>query len=99
MSAYYLTPTAAAGVESIWDYIAEDSGVDRADKVVGDVFRAMENLTQMPGMGHRREDLADETLLVWPVHSYLIIYRDKRPLEVVHVVSGFRDLFVLFANQ
>jgi toxin ParE1/3/4 len=99
VSAYYLTPQAAAGIESIWDYIAEDSGVSRADKVVDDIFEAIERLSNMPGMGHRRDDLADETLLAWPVHSYLIVYRDRHPLEIVHVVSGFRDLFPLFAKE
>lgn len=99
MSAYYLTPKAAEGIECIWDYIAGDSGVSRADKVVDDIFTAIENLAEMPGMGHGREDLADETLLAWPVHSYLVVYRDRRPLEVVHVVSGYRDLFELFANM
>jgi plasmid stabilization system protein ParE len=98
VSAYYLTPKASEGIESIWDYIAEDSGVRRADKVVNDIFKAIENLAHMPGMGHAREDLADETLLAWPVHSYLVVYRDRRPLEVVHVVSGYRDLFELFAT-
>jgi len=98
VSAYYLTPNAASGIESIWDFIAEDS-VSRADKVVDDLFRAIQALAEMPGMGHSREDLADETLLVWPVHSYLIVYRDSQPLEVVHVVSGFRDLFTLFAGE
>lgn len=78
MSAYYLTPKAAEGIESIWDYIAGDSGVRRADKVVDDIFKAIESLAEMPGMGHGREDLADETLLAWPVHSYLVVYRDRR---------------------
>lgn len=85
MSAYFLTPRAADGIESIWDYIAEGSGAARADKVVDDIFRAIEHLAQTPGMGHRRDDLSDETLLAWPVHSYLIVYRDQQPLEVVHV--------------
>lgn len=98
MSSYYLTPKAAEGIDSIWEYIAKESGVSRADKVVDEIFRAIENLAHMPGMGHRREDLADETLFAWPVHSYLVVYRDRQPLEVVHVVSGFRDLIELFAN-
>jgi len=98
VSAFYLTPKAAEGIESIWDYIAAESGVRRADKVVDDIFTAIENLADMPGMGHAREDLADETLLAWPVHSYLVVYRETSPLEVVHVVSGYRDLFELFAG-
>jgi len=98
VSRYRLTPKAVAGIEDIWDYIAEDR-VDQADKVVETIFGAIDALAEMPGMGHRRADLADETLLVWPVYSYLVIYRDRLPLEVVHVVSGYRDLFELFASE
>lgn len=99
MNRYYLTPLAAADVENIWDFVAQDS-IDAAERVLDDIFRAMEALADMPGMGHVREDLANEALLVWPVHSYLIVYRSVRPdLEVVRVVSGFRDLFALFATD
>jgi plasmid stabilization system protein ParE len=50
----------------------------------------------MPGMGHRRNELASKELFVWPVGQYLIIYRpDTDPLEIVRVVSGYRDLAAL----
>lgn len=46
-----------------------------------------------PGLGHLREDLTDEPLRFWPVHSYLIIYRPGRtPLQIVRVLSGYRDI-------
>lgn len=96
MSRYVFTPAAANDLEDIWSYIAEDS-VPAADRVVDDVLEAIEILAEHPAMGHRREDLADETLRAWPVHSYLIVYRpETRPLEIVRVVSGFRDLIDLF---
>lgn len=54
-------------------------------------------LAEWPGIGHERTDLADETLRVWTLQSYLIIYRPtSRPLEIVRVVSGYRDLVSLF---
>jgi antitoxin ParD1/3/4/toxin ParE1/3/4 len=53
----------------------------------------MRRLAEMPEMGHLREDLAEEPLRFWPVYSYLIIYRpDRNPLEVVRVLSGYRDI-------
>jgi plasmid stabilization system protein ParE len=92
------TPIAAADLEGIWDFIAEDS-VTAADRVIKDLHSAVEALADMPNMGHLRDDLADETLRVWPVHSYLIVYRPaQRPIEIVRVVSGFRDLFAIFAG-
>ncbi len=99
MIRYTFTPVAAADLEGIWDFIAEDS-VTAADRVIEDIHSAVEALTDMPGMGHSRDDLADETLRAWPVHSYLIVYRPaQRPIEIVRVVSGFRDLFALFAAE
>lgn len=59
---------------------------------------AMQRLAQMPGIGHVREDLADETLRFLPVRSYLIIYRpDARPIQIVRVVSGYRDIAELLS--
>jgi len=98
LSRYFLTQVAAADIEEIWDFIAADN-VDRADRVVEDIFNAIDTLVEMPGIGHSRADLADETLRAWRVHSYLIVYRERRPLEIIRVVSGFRDLFALFPTE
>lgn len=39
------------------------------------------------------DDLADERLRVWSVHTYLVIYRPGTvALEVVRILSGYRDL-------
>jgi plasmid stabilization system protein ParE len=57
----------------------------------------MHRLAELPGLGHLRDDLADETLRVWTVHSYLRIYRpDPVPLQVVRVLGGYRDIAALF---
>lgn len=54
---------------------------------------AMRRLAEMPEIGHVRDDLADETLRVWPLYSYLIVYRPKTdPLQIIRVVSGYRDI-------
>lgn len=99
MNRYTFTPAAVDDLDEIWEFIADDS-VRAADRVIDDIRAAVEALADMPGMGHRREDLADETLRVWPVHSYLIVYRpEQRPIEIVRVVSGFRDLFPLFVTE
>jgi hypothetical protein len=34
---------------------------------------------------------------VWTVHSFLVVYRpDAQPLQVVRVLSGYRDIAALF---
>jgi plasmid stabilization system protein ParE len=64
-------------------------------------FRAaMERLADMPQLGHLRRDLADEDIRFWPVHSYLIVYRpDTRPLQIIRVLSGFRHVASLLAEE
>lgn len=43
-----------------------------------------------------REDLTDQPVRFWNVQSYPIIYRlDTDPLEIVRIVSGYRDVSAL----
>ena len=92
MSRFVLTPAARADLTEIFDYIAQDSP-DAAHRVVEELRTAMKKLARMPEMGHFRRDLASEPLRFWPVYSYLIIYRpEARPLQVVRVLHGARDV-------
>lgn len=95
MSGFVLTPQARDDLEEIWSYIARDSP-EAADRVMERMRAAMRRLAGMPGMGHLREDLADEMLRAWPLYAYLIVYRPETdPLQVIRVVSGYRDLSAL----
>ena len=92
MSGYVLGADADADLDESWEYIAADS-LDAADRWIGKLFDAFEALGQTPGMGHRREDLTAYPILFWPVGAYLIIYRaDRRPIEIVAVTQGSRDI-------
>lgn len=54
----------------------------------------------MPGLGHFREDLLDQRYRFWAIHSYLIVYRwETKPLEIISIVHGARDLAAFFANR
>jgi plasmid stabilization system protein ParE len=92
MSRFVLTPAARADLTEIFDYISQDNP-DAASRVVEELRTAMKRLAGMPEMGHFRRDLASEPLRFWPVYSYLIIYRpEARPLQVVRVLHGARDV-------
>jgi plasmid stabilization system protein ParE len=94
---FVLSPEASDDLREIRDYIARDS-TSAARRVLADLRVAMRRLAEMPEIGHVRQDLADEPLRFWPVYSYLIIYRpDSRPLEVVRVLSGYRDIAELLS--
>ena len=96
---YYLTPTALRDLEDLWDFIAEDNPT-AASEVVQTILAAADRLAEFPRIGHPRVDLADETLRVWPVNSYLIIYRpDQEPIEIIRIISGFRDLSALLPDE
>lgn len=96
MRRFVLSEAAAGDLRDIYAYIAADDPV-AARRVLEDIRIAMQRLADHPGLGHLRDDLADEALRVWTVHSYLVVYRpDARPLQVVRVLSGYRDIAVLF---
>jgi plasmid stabilization system protein ParE len=94
---FVLSPEASDDLREIRDYIARDS-TSAARRVLADLRVAMRRLAEMPEIGHVRQDLADEPLRFWPAYSYLIIYRpDSRPLEVVRILSSYRDIAELLS--
>jgi antitoxin ParD1/3/4 len=47
----------------------------------------------MPGAGHWRRDLTDETVRFFAVYSYPIVYRpETKLLQVVAILHGSRDV-------
>jgi toxin ParE1/3/4 len=92
MQRFVLSREAAADLREVHDDIAADDPA-AARRVVEDLRAAMHRLAEHPGLGHLREDRADEALRARTVHSYLVIYRpDARPLQVVRVLSGERHI-------
>jgi plasmid stabilization system protein ParE len=92
MKRYILTPRAKRDVNDIWDYIASDN-IEAADRVLDALESAMAKLTKNPGIGHWRDELADNSHRFWPVYSYLIVYRhEAKPLQIVRVLHAARDV-------
>jgi plasmid stabilization system protein ParE len=99
MRAYRLTPAADADLDELWQYIALQSGTTAADRLEAELHDAMLRLAQAPGIGHAREDLADETLRCHPVHRYLVVYRPATdPIQIVRVLHGARDVEAIFRS-
>lgn len=92
MSGYVLSAEADFDLDEIWEYIAADS-IEAADRWIGKLFDAFDALGHTPAMGHKRRDLTPYAVLFWPLGAYLIIYRaDRRPIEIVAVTQGSRDI-------
>ena len=93
MKGYVLSGPAQTDLESIAAYLTEAGGVTIARQVMRELRSAMQLLGQRPGIGHLREDLTEQVVRFWPVYSYLIIYSPlTKPLEIVRVVRGSRDV-------
>ena len=96
---YALTPQAKNSLRSIRDYIARDNKAAAA-RMMDRFTSAFEQLAKMPGMGHVREDLADEALEFWAVGSYYVVYRQQtKPLEIVDVLHGARNIAALLGGS
>jgi antitoxin ParD1/3/4/toxin ParE1/3/4 len=73
--------------------------VDAADRVTKEIHDAIILLTQNPELGHTRKDLTSKAVRFWHIYSYLIIYNPAaHPLEIVRILSGYRDLTVLLQS-
>ena len=91
MKKFELARRALGDLQEIWEFVSEDS-FDAADRLLEEFYRAFDQLAEMPGMGHKRQDLTNRDVLFWPVHSHLITYLPSSPLRIVRVVHGRRDV-------
>src|SRR5688500_12413598 len=97
---FAFTAEADADVLGIWSYVAEHADTARADRVVADIYDACERLADMPGMGHYRDSLLDTRHRFWGVGQHLVVYRwQTKPLEIISIVHGARDLAAYFATR
>lgn len=95
---FVLTQSAARDIDRILQYVLDDSGPSRALRVHARLYEALSKIAVQPNLvGHVRHDLADESLRVLAVFSYLVIYRpDTRPVQILRVIHGARDLRAAF---
>lgn len=90
---FILTPSAARDLDEILEYVLEHGGATPALHVHACLHEGFSKVGAEPGIGHIRDDLADELLRVWVVFSYLIIYRpDTQPVQIIRVLHGARDV-------
>jgi len=91
MKKYVLGRFVENDLDSIWEYIAQDN-VKAADRWIAKIFEAFQALADAPGMGHRRNDLSNLPIRLWPVEDYLILYRHLKQVEIIAVTQGARDI-------
>ena len=95
MGDHFYSPEARLDLLEIWEHIAQDN-LDAADRVEQEIEHAVSMLVRNPELGHLRRDLTSKPVRFWPIYSYLIIYDPAaQPLEIVRVLSGYRDVAAL----
>ncbi|MEO1134819.1 MAG: type II toxin-antitoxin system RelE/ParE family toxin [Cyanobacteria bacterium J06639_1] len=96
---FRLTEPAIADIEEIADYLARQSGLSRAEQFLNELDKKLAKVARFPNLGKRR----DEILLgirSLPLDRYLILYvSTESGVDVLRVVSGYRDLTVLFDDR
>jgi plasmid stabilization system protein ParE len=92
MADFFYSPEARLDLLEIWGFIAQDN-LDEADRVEREIEQAITALAANPQLGHLRGDLTSRPVRFKAIYSYLIIYDpESRPLEVVRILSGYRDV-------
>ncbi len=97
MSQFELGRRAAGDLREIWEFIAEESYI-AADRVLEEFYATFRRLAEMPGMGHKRQDLTHRDVLFWTLYSYLIVYKNSQPLRVVRIIHAKRDVKKLLSR-
>ena len=94
-----VTPTASRDIESIMDYLAEDSNLEMAEGFLQRIDAKFKLLSQFPQIGRKRDELYPGLRTI-SLDNYLIFYRlVPKGVEVVRVISGYRDLTDLFVDD
>lgn len=96
---YFLSHEAEQDIEEIIDYLLQES-VIAADAFAEAAYSSFERLAEYPDIGHLREDITNRPVKFWTVKwHYLVIYKPSDPVEVVRVLSGYRDIIELLNTE
>lgn len=89
-----LLPDAEHDLSALFDFIAIDSGADRADAVLRRIQNTLDNLAVFPRIGRVRADL-DGSPRVFSVWPWLVFYEPAesgRGIVVWRILDGRRDI-------
>ena len=92
---YYLSPIAENDIDEIITFLSKENP-NAAHAFLDALYEAMEKLSDNPYLRHLREDLTDRSVKFWSFKwHYLIVYSPVSPIEIVRVLSGYRDIINL----
>ena len=89
---YFLSAYAEQDIDEVITYLANENP-QAADDFVDALYDAFNKLAENPMLGHVREDLTNHPVRFWTFKwHYLVIYHPAKPIEILRVVSGYRDI-------
>jgi toxin ParE1/3/4 len=96
--AHRLAPHAAEDLDSIWYYVAKESGsVDIANRLIDSITARFFLIATHPNIGRTRDNDFGSGSRSLPVGEYVIVYSIEHGDVLIHrVAHGRRDLDVLF---
>lgn len=93
---FRLTQPAIQDIEEIADRLAQQSSLERSEKFLTDLESKFSKIIAFPRIGRKRDEILFN-MRSMPIESYVIFYiliGDE--IEILRVVSGYRDLNTLF---
>lgn len=98
--AHIRSPQADFDLDSIWYYVATESGsIKVADRLIDTITERFLLLANYPNLGRRRDDELRPGLRSFPVGEYLIIYRlHDEDVLILRVLRGSRNIESLFGR-
>jgi toxin ParE1/3/4 len=92
------TKPAIQDIEEIADYIAQQSGLEQSEIFLSKLESKFSKIVTFPLLGKKRDEILSDVRTV-PLDKYLILYIPiGDEIEILRVVSGYRDLSKLFAE-
>jgi toxin ParE1/3/4 len=94
------SPQADSDLDSIWYYVAIESGsVEIADRLIDSIAERFLLIAKYPNIGRRRDADLRPGLRSFSVGEYVIIYRvQEEDALILRVLRGSRDFEALFGR-
>jgi toxin ParE1/3/4 len=92
-------PRAKRDLRDVWRYYERVASVEIADKILGEINKAGERLSDQALMWHARDEVLPGLRSVL-VHPYTIFYRvNDGVVEIVRVLHERRDFAAIFSGK
>jgi toxin ParE1/3/4 len=96
-----IAPQARADLDSIWLYIARESGnADSATRTIGSLADKFKLFARFPNIGKSLESDLRPNIRSFPIGNYRVFYRAQpTEIRILRVIHSSRDPLTIFAPE